>query len=137
MKYHIVLDTNVIVSAMITKNTDAPTVVLFRKLIADDRIVLLVNDAILSEYREVLHRSKFGLDSYLVDTTVDMLESIATKVNGKPYRGRMPDPKDVMFVEVSLSVAGSKIITGNRRHFPEIDNVMSPSEFLSLMETYD
>ena len=42
--------------------TDSPTVRLLDYVI-DERIVLLYNDEILSEYDDVLHRSKFNFRS--------------------------------------------------------------------------
>ena len=44
------------------------------------------------------------------------------------------DPKDVVFYEVSLSVDGAFLVTGNLRHFPMKPNVVTPAEMLSILE---
>lgn len=134
MKYHVVLDTNVLVSALISKNRNAATVILFSRLLADDKIELLLDKDILSEYREVLQRPKFSLPEDLVDKILRNITSIARFVEPSTFSGILPDPKDIMFVRVSLSVPGSRIITGNMKHFPQIENVMSPADFLKVLD---
>lgn len=134
MKYYIVLDTNVIVSALISKNKEAPTVLLLDEVIVNSDISLLVNEDILKEYHDVLHRPKFNLDFDFVDFLLDKLTSIAIQVKRSHFTGKLPDPKDAMFIEVSLSVRDSKIVTGNIKHFPGITNAMTPAEFLRLLK---
>ena len=58
MKHFAVIDTNVIVSAML-KRDSYPAQVLKEVLIGN--INLLINESILNEYLEVLSRKKFGL----------------------------------------------------------------------------
>lgn len=134
MKFHVVLDTNVLVSALISKNPESATVVLLQRIFVDDRIVILLNEEIFDEYFDVLHRPKFDIDSSKVDFVLDWLKSASINVIPTKSDYSLPDQKDVMFVEVSLSVPGSKIVTGNRKHFPGIENVLSPAEFLELIE---
>ena len=55
-----VFDTNVLVSALLSKRFDSPTVVLL-DYVVDGDVILLYNEEILAEYKEVLHRPKFGL----------------------------------------------------------------------------
>lgn len=134
MRYFVVLDTNVIVSALISKNPQAATVRLLQRILEDDHITLLLNEQIKTEYREVLHRSKFPLEAAFVDEILEEIYAISHIVEGIPFEETMPDKKDIMFIEVSLAVPGSKIVTGNIKHFPGIENVMTPSEFLLLVE---
>lgn len=55
MIYYAVIDTNVFISALLSKNSDAATVKVLRAIL-DGRIVPLNHDEILIEYDEVLHR---------------------------------------------------------------------------------
>ena len=57
MKYYAVFDTNVLVSSLLTKNPDSPTLRII-DAIPQGRIVPLFNEEILAEYDDVLHRSK-------------------------------------------------------------------------------
>ena len=58
MKVFAVIDTNVIVSALLTRNPEAATVKIFEALF-QSRITPLLNDDIINEYTDVLHRPKF------------------------------------------------------------------------------
>lgn len=62
-----VFDTNVLVSALITHNSESSTVRVV-KAIAENQIVPLYNEEIVREYYEVLHREKFGIKG--VDTSL-------------------------------------------------------------------
>ena len=58
MKVFAVIDTNVIVSALLARNPDAATVKVLEAFFQGD-IVPLVNDDIINEYADVLRRPKF------------------------------------------------------------------------------
>ena len=58
MVYYAVIDTNVLVSALLSKRTDAATVRVLDVML-DGQIIPLYHEDILAEYDEVLHRNKF------------------------------------------------------------------------------
>ena len=73
-KFYAVIDTNVIVSAVISKNLESNPAKIIRAIV-QDRIVPLFNDEIPDEYREVLSRPKF----HLAQAQIDMvLKAIVT-----------------------------------------------------------
>ena len=55
MKYYAVVDTNVLISALLSKNEDSATVKVMGAVF-DGRIIPLYHRDILAEYAEVLHR---------------------------------------------------------------------------------
>ena len=55
------IDTNVLFSAYCTRNSDSPPARVYRALLSGT-VTALVNDEIISEYRDVLHRPKFGFN---------------------------------------------------------------------------
>jgi len=61
-----VIDTNVIVSSLLSRKIDTGTV-LIRKHILDGTIVPVFNEEIFQEYEDVLHRAKFNLPVDAVD----------------------------------------------------------------------
>ncbi len=65
MKVFAVLDTNVIVSALISRNADAATVKVFQHF-QNRNLTVLYNDEILREYHDVLLRPKFRIDKELI-----------------------------------------------------------------------
>ena len=72
MKVYAVIDTNVIVSALLSPLSDSATVII-RDKIEDGTIVPLYNEEILNEYKLVLSRPKFGFPECLI---VELLETI-------------------------------------------------------------
>lgn len=62
-----VIDTNVFVSALITRNPDSPTRVVYDHIDSGD-IIPLYNDEIIAEYREVLSRPKFNFSNTFANT---------------------------------------------------------------------
>ena len=73
MKYFAVIDTNVIVSAMLKSNS-TPAAVLREVLTGN--ISLLANEEIFDEYTEVLSRKKFGFDA---DTVILLMNELKNK----------------------------------------------------------
>lgn len=129
-----VIDTNMLVSAMISHNQNSPTVKVL-KAIAAGNITPLYNDEIFSEYAEVLTRNKFNLDFDDVAKMLKYIRDIGIKsVRIKSFE-HFPDSSDAMFYEVALSKEGSFLVTGNLRHFPKTPIVVTPTEILEILES--
>ena len=60
MTFYAVIDTNVLVSAILSKKSDSATVKII-KAIVDGKIVPLVHEEIFNKYSAVLNRDKFHL----------------------------------------------------------------------------
>lgn len=73
-----VIDTNVLVSALLSSHDDAATVQVINK-IYDGTVTPIFSDDILAEYNEVLRRKKFHFSEELVYTLLDTLTSIGEK----------------------------------------------------------
>ena len=130
---YVVIDTNVIVSALITKKPNAATTRVLELALMGE-IVPLYDQNVLDEYLEVLTRKKFKLkeDSiqYIIKTiTINGIDTLRTS-----FLEDMPDEDDRVFYELSLSEPDSLLITGNSKHFPRTPRVVSPSEFLRIIE---
>ena len=67
-----VIDTNVIVSAYITKNLEAATSKVW-EAVMQCKLTPIYNDQILNEYSEVLHRKKFGIPEHLIKWALDRI----------------------------------------------------------------
>jgi probable toxin-antitoxin system toxin component, PIN family len=130
---YVVIDTNVIVSALITKNPNAATTRVLELALMGE-IVPLYDQDVLDEYLEVLTRKKFKLKEnpiqYIIKTiTINGINTLRTS-----FLEDMPDEDDRVFYELSLSEPDSLLITGNSKHFPRTPRVVSPSEFLRIIE---
>lgn len=127
-----VIDTNVIVSALITHNSEAATIAVVEHVLSGS-ITPVYNEDILKEYDEVLHRPKFKLSHNDIRPLLDYIESVGIAANRLKYDGDMPDEKDRPFYEVSLSKDDAYLVTGNMKHFPSTPKVVSPSEMIAIL----
>lgn len=133
-KIFAVIDTNVIVSALLSSNLESNPVKVFRAIV-QERIVPLYNDEILEEYKSVLSRPKFHLNHLLIETVIKAIITDGLNIDRTPAADiEFPDPKDLVFYEVALSVEDSYLITGNIRHFPVKPFVVTPAEMVRILE---
>lgn len=129
-----VIDTNVIVSALISSNDKSNPAVIVRTVL-QGKIIPVYNDEIISEYIEVLSRDKFHVQKSDIDLVISHIIRIGLKVERTEAIGEIfPDPKDVVFYEVALSKEDSYLVTGNIKHFPKVDFVVTPAEMLAIIE---
>lgn len=130
MKYYVVIDTNVLVSAMLKWDSVPGTVM---SLVFDGPITPVLNDAILKEYREVLSRPKFRFSNGIVDAVLDAFRADGLFVDAEPRSVALPDPKDLVFYEVVMEERKTKdsyLVTGNIRHFPAEPFIVTPRQLL-------
>lgn len=86
MKYYAVVDTNVLISALLSKNEDSATVKVMGAVF-DGRIIPLYHRDILAEYAEVLHRKKFHFDEKLIWTVLEAVRQFGVEVFPQPTGG--------------------------------------------------
>lgn len=132
MKIYAVIDTNVIVSALLSHYDDAATVQTIKRVISGD-IVPIYNDDIINEYLTVLHRSKFNFSESLITETIKVIIDFGISTERLESSIVLPDPKDLVFYEVALSVDDSFLVTGNIKHFPKKPFIVTPTELLRIM----
>lgn len=127
-----VVDTNVFVSALWTKNTQAAT---FRvvKLLQEGVFTPLYNDEILAEYEEVLSRPKFPFTKEQIATIIRYVREYGIDSERVPFDDAMPDEDDRVFYEVTLSKDDAYLVTGNGKHFPKTPIVVTPAEMLEIL----
>lgn len=134
MKVFVVIDTNVLVSALLSKHSDSATSIILANLF-DEKIVPLYNDEILQEYEEVLNRSKFHFRESDVRLVLTALSEYGIPAERVKCNDDFPDSKDIVFYEIALSKEGSFLITGNTKHFPQKPIVVTPAEFLKILNS--
>ena len=132
-KIFAVIDTNVVVSGMITKNSESPTAKVLDCL-GEKHIIPLYCEEILQEYENVLGREKFSFPKEKVEKFLKMMKSDGIASNRMPSNEEFPDPKDVVFYEVALSKEDSFLVTGNIKHFPQVDMVVTPAEMIEIIK---
>lgn len=133
MKYYAVIDTNVLVSAMLKWNSVPGSIM---ELVFEGPIIPVFNSEILREYYEVLSRPKFHLTKKIVDDVLHNLEKRGINVEAKTIDIILPDPKDRVFYEVVLEERKSEeayLVTGNIKHFPVEIFVVTPRKMLDII----
>jgi putative PIN family toxin of toxin-antitoxin system len=126
----VVLDTNVLVSALWTPAGNASTII---NLVLTDRIIPCFDQRILNEYRAVLTRPRLAfpsgqVDELLVEITDRGLSVIA---DIHPRSFSMTDESDRKFYDTA-QFCEAYLITGNARHFPKDPLVINPAQFLDI-----
>lgn len=132
-KIYAVIDTNVIVSALISKSLESNPLKVFRAIF-QNRIVPLYNDEIMDEYRTVLSMPKFRLDKSMIETVLKAVAVDGLSMDRTPADDvDFPDLKDIVFYEVALSKEDSYLITGNIKHFPLEPFIVTPAEMVRIL----
>ncbi|CAN5902596.1 putative toxin-antitoxin system toxin component, PIN family [soil metagenome] len=130
----IVLDTNVLVSGLLSPGGPPGRIV---DLVTALRVLVLHDDRILAEYREVLARPRLGIRTVEAAAVLDLVERDGILVSAPPLAIDLPDPDNLPFLEVAIAGRADALVTGNERHFvlsgrePPIP-VTNPASFLTL-----
>ena len=139
MQYYAVIDTNVLVSAML-KFDSVPGSVL--ELAFSGTIVPLINQHIVDEYRDVLSRPKFHFTNGIIETVVGEIARLGIFIDAEELEVALPDPKDRVFYEVVMEERKSEeayLVTGNIKHFPAKPFIVTPRQMIDIIlkETLD
>ena len=138
MKYFAVIDTNVLVSAMLKWQSVPGSVMEF---VLEGFIIPVLNKEIVAEYRAVLARPKFGLDDKIIIDIIDSLENVGFYVDAETIDIELPDSKDRVFYEVVMEERKEEeayLVTGNIKHFPDKPFIVTPRQMLDIiLEEYD
>ena len=133
MKYYVVIDTNVLVSAVLKAHSVPGSIV---ELAFDGPIIPILNEVIEKEYREVLSRPKFHLPEDLIEGTMSTFHKRAIYIDAEHLDVELPDPKDLVFYEVVMEEQKEEeayLVTGNIRHFPNRPFIVTPREMLDII----
>ena len=127
----IVLDSNVIVSALLSPG-GLPAKIL--NLVLDGSVTIVYDNCVFSEYVEVLGREKFNINRELIHTVLDFIRNEGEYKIALPQNIAFDDEDDKMFYELYKSGGTiDYLITGNKKHFPNEDGIVSPREYIEAM----
>jgi putative PIN family toxin of toxin-antitoxin system len=131
-----VIDTNVFVSALLTKHRDSATAKVVEAVL-DGRITALKSPEIISEYREVLARPHFQFPEGTVTRILATVETDGIDLSAQSSPEEFSDESDRVFFEVALAGAAfdTKLVTGNLKHYPSSPIVVTPSQMVALLES--
>jgi putative PIN family toxin of toxin-antitoxin system len=126
-----VIDTNVLVSGLLKQGT--PPAEVIADVLARG-LVVLYDQRIIDEYRDVLARPKFGIDPGKAEALVEAIVAEGVDVHDAHFAGQLPDPDDQPFADVAFSGGADMLITGNTKHFPvgRAIRVVTPRDWLDI-----
>ncbi|MHB8766776.1 MAG: PIN domain-containing protein [Deferrisomatales bacterium] len=130
-----VIDTNVVVSGLITGARDAPTARVLDAMLAG-RFLFFYSAELLGEYREVLLRPSLrrlhGLGEDEVDVVMAELALNGAHRAPAPSSARAPDPGDQHLWDLLACEPGAVLVTGDGlllARAPSFAAVLSPGDF--------
>ena len=135
MNYLVVIDTNVLISALLSKHSDAATVQVLNAVF-DGTIIPVFNVEILAEYDNVLHRPKLKFSDTNIQLLLDTIKTYGVFAKQLITNEILPDPKDLVFYEVVMAKQDENayLVTGNSKHFPKKPFIVTPNELLDIMK---
>ena len=129
-----IIDTNVLVSYFLS-DRDSPPVAIMNKVF-DGEIIPVFNCYLINEYRKVLSRGQFGLDRSTVNSFLDIIQTFGFGVESFEHTAALSDKKDVPIYELAVLTRdiNSFLITGNVKHFPSDDFVVTPKQIMDKLD---
>ena len=135
MKFYAVYDTNVLISSLLSKHADSATVKVV-DAISSGQVIPLFNQEILDEYDEVLHRARFSFTEEKIQKVLKMIRQFGLEVNPSPTGEILPDMDDLVFFEVVMEKSDDAyLVTGNLKHYPSREFIVTPAEMMSIISS--
>lgn len=130
---YVVIDTNVIVSSFLSRDSIPGFIV---EMIGSKIIVPIISDSIFEEYKEVLKRDKFGFNISDINLFLQGIKKLGMNYKTNESKQNFIDVSDKKFYDLYYShnlECETYLITGNKKHFPSEKNIVSPREFLEML----
>ena len=134
MKYYAVIDTNVVVSSMLKKES-VPWLIM--NMVDENTIIPLLNQDILNEYIEVITRNKFNFSEASINEIVNRIKEKAIFIEKEQTLEDFIDKDDIVFFEIVMSARSTMdayLITGNMKHYPIRSYIVTPAQMLEIIE---
>ncbi|MCQ2072187.1 MAG: putative toxin-antitoxin system toxin component, PIN family [Bacteroidaceae bacterium] len=132
MRFYAVLDTNVLVSYLLTGNHQS-AVWKIMEYVRNGTIVPLTHPEIITEYTEVLKRRKFNFKEEDIRTLINAFTELGLACERVNTVVSLPDPNDQVFFDVTCARDDAYLVTGNLKHFVRNGHVVSPAEMLQII----
>ena len=128
---NIVIDTNVLVSALLSPTGNPAKIT---TLMTDtNKISVFYSVDILREYSRVLAYEKLKISKEKQKTMIDALINVGYFIKPATSIIPMPDETDRIFYDTATT-SSAILITGNMKHYPTADFIMTPTDFLATLQ---
>ena len=123
---NIVLDTNVLVSALWSENSKPGAIV---NAVIARRFTVCYDYRVLEEYTKVLHRPKFKFNDWEINYLLDPIIRNGISVIPEPLPNiPFTDESDKKFFEVA-KFCDAYVVTGNVKHYPKDNCIITVADF--------
>jgi putative PIN family toxin of toxin-antitoxin system len=125
----VVIDTNVLVSALLTGGLPEAVV----DLAISGEVQWFASESILAEYEDVIKRPRLAIDSDKAADAMARIRAIVSIVSPAVRVAAARDPDDNQFLECADTAQAHFLVSGNIRHFPEVwkeTRIVTPREFI-------
>jgi len=129
----VVLDTNIIVSALLQPLGPPAQVFL---LAIGGSIQLCMTGDVYAEYEDVIRRPRFRRDEDVIAATLQAVRERSHWVRPKEAIHACADPDDDIFLECAQAAQANYLVTGNTKDFPTSwleTRIVTPRGFLESM----
>lgn len=135
MSFYVVIDTNVLVSVLLSSHNDVAPVQVVVKLFSKE-VIPIFSEKILDEYNEVFRRKKFNFSENIVDILINVIKKIGEMIEPNSSGEIFADMKDFPFYKVVLDKKdeAAYLITGSMKHFPCRPFIVTAGEFLKILK---
>ena len=132
----VVLDTSVLISALLFKGELSKLVDLWQK----GKIVPIISKATFRELRSVLEYPKFSLSEEEINTIIgnEVLPHFEVVEVTKDVKGVCRDPADYKFISCALSASAGYIVSGDKdlcdlNRYKSV-RIVTPSDFFKIVK---
>ena len=126
----VVIDTNIIISAALSPSGTPAKII---DMIFEDRIQLFYSSGILAEYTDVLSRPRLKIADKVQSDIITAIKEVGTLTDSTISNIPMIDESDRIFYDTAQT-SGAILITGNIKHYPTEEFIMTPSDFFNTHE---
>lgn len=129
----VVLDTNIIVSALL-QPLGAPAQAFLLAL--SGALQLCMSGSIYTEYEEVISRPRFGFSETTIADTLRAIREKSLWLRPTEVVRACIDPDDDLFLECALAAGATYVVTGNPKHFPaswHSIQVVTPRQLVTII----
>ena len=135
MRCYAVIDTNVLVSSLLSKNELSATSQVVIRMIKGE-IIPVYSSEIFAEYSEVLTRKKFKFPLDRVVSLLNIIEKYGILTEPSPTGVVLPDIKDLPFYEVVMEKRSDDayLVTGNQKHFPAEPFIITARQMIDILD---
>ncbi len=104
------------------------------------KIIPLFNNEMLIEYGKVLRRKeKYDFPEEEIQEVINLVIGTGIQFNGSQIDELFTDDDDIKFYSVVITAINyispySKLITGNQKHYPIKEFIVSPDEMVDIVE---